>query len=57
MEKARIAIVGYGNIGRGVHKAINKNEELYGDMGLVGIITRRPEVVSEEVPSYIVWRL
>jgi len=49
MEKTRIAIVGYGNIGRGVHKAINKNEELYGDMGLVEIITRRPEVVSKEL--------
>lgn len=49
MDKIRMAIVGFGNIGRGVKKSIERNEELYGDVTLAGIITRRPEQVSEEV--------
>ncbi|MGX6979280.1 diaminopimelate dehydrogenase [Vagococcus elongatus] len=41
----RVAIVGYGNLGRGVEKAIKKNS----DMSLIGIFTRRkPETVSSE---------
>ncbi|AQP52843.1 diaminopimelate dehydrogenase [Vagococcus penaei] len=40
-----IAIIGYGNLGRGVEKAIKKNN----DMTLVGIFTRRqPETVTAE---------
>ncbi|MGN1378059.1 MAG: diaminopimelate dehydrogenase [Dorea sp.] len=37
MEKIRIGIVGYGNIGRGVEKAIARNE----DMELAAVFTRR----------------
>lgn len=37
MGKIRVAIVGYGNVGRGAEKAINKNH----DMELAGIFTRR----------------
>lgn len=40
-----IVIVGYGNIGKAVRKVINKNS----DMILMGIITRRPEQVKEEI--------
>ena len=42
MNKIRIGIVGYGNIGRGVELAIERND----DMELVAIVTRRnPEDV------------
>ena len=37
MDKIRIGIVGYGNIGRGVEKAIARNE----DMELTAVFTRR----------------
>ena len=37
-EKIRIGIVGHGNLGRGVERAIGKTS----DMRLVGIYTRRP---------------
>ena len=37
MEKIRIGIVGYGNIGRGVELAIARNE----DMELKAVFTRR----------------
>ena len=37
MEKIRIGIVGYGNIGRGVEQAIKRNE----DMELAAVFTRR----------------
>ncbi|MBU0760710.1 MAG: hypothetical protein KJ858_03395, partial [Nanoarchaeota archaeon] len=47
-----IAIVGYGNVGRGVHKAIQQNN----DMNLVGIVSRNPQRVFDEgvsdVPLY-----
>ncbi|MGC4019686.1 MAG: diaminopimelate dehydrogenase [Muricomes sp.] len=50
MEKIRIGIVGYGNIGRGVELAVERNE----DMELKAVFTRRaPETVktvSEGVP-------
>jgi len=39
-----IAIVGFGNIGRGVKKAVKRNA----DMKLAGIFTRRPEQVMRE---------
>lgn len=48
-EKVKIAICGYGNLGKGVEKEINKSK----DMELVGIFTRRnPEqlVVASKVP-------
>lgn len=38
MEKIKIGIVGYGNLGRGVEMAIRQNP----DMELAGIFTRRP---------------
>ena len=37
MEKVRIGILGYGNLGRGVELAIRQND----DMELAGIFTRR----------------
>lgn len=50
MEKIRIGIVGYGNIGRGVELAIERNE----DMELKAVFTRRaPEsvtIMTEGVP-------
>ena len=50
MEKIRIGIVGYGNIGRGVELAVERNE----DMELKAIFTRRePEsvqIMTEGVP-------
>ena len=36
-QSIRIGIVGYGNLGRGVETAIQKNP----DMNLVGVFTRR----------------
>lgn len=50
MEKIRIGIVGYGNIGRGVELAVERNE----DMELKAVFTRRaPEtvkIITEGVP-------
>ncbi len=40
----RVGIVGYGNIGRGVIKAIGLSQ----DMELAGIFTRRPEAVQKQ---------
>lgn len=45
MKTTSIAIVGYGNVGRGVHEAIGRNE----DMELSGILTRRPQLVEDEL--------
>ena len=43
MNKIRIGIVGYGNIGRGVELAVERND----DMKLVAVVTRRnPESVN-----------
>ena len=48
MEKIRIGIVGYGNIGRGVEKAVNYNA----DMELVAVFTRRdPATLTIDTPS------
>lgn len=41
MEKTRVGIVGYGNLGRGVELAAKQN-----DMQLVAIFTRRQELVK-----------
>ena len=43
-EKIRIAIVGYGNVGRGVYRAIARNP----DMEFAGIISRDPARVGAE---------
>jgi len=51
MEQIRVAIAGYGNLGRGVELAISQNK----DMELVGVFTRRgPEGVqtASGVPVY-----
>lgn len=51
MEKIRVAIAGYGNLGRGTEYALEKAE----DMTLAGIFTRRnPETLHPrtEVPVY-----
>ncbi len=49
-DTVKVAIVGYGNVGRGVHAAMAWNP----DMSLVGIITRRPEQVRKEAPDVAV---
>ncbi|MGB9721359.1 MAG: diaminopimelate dehydrogenase [bacterium] len=43
-NKIKIGIIGYGNLGKGVKNAIEKNS----DMELVEIITRRPDAVKRE---------
>ncbi|NQE46712.1 hypothetical protein C5S31_11890 [ANME-1 cluster archaeon GoMg2] len=51
MEKINIALVGYGNVGRGVEEAIKINV----DTELVAVLTRRPEQVRKElndVPAF-----
>ncbi len=55
-NKIKIAIVGYGNVARGVHKSILKNNKVNNDMELVGIISRRPEQVKEEVKEINVYK-
>lgn len=56
MEKIRIAILGYGNLGRGIECAVGQNE----DMELVAVFTRRdPSTVKtvSGVPVYGVEKL
>lgn len=43
-KKIKVAICGYGNLGKGVEKAIARST----DMELVAIISRRPEAVAKE---------
>ena len=45
MEKINIALVGYGNVGRGVEEATKLNP----DTELVAVLTRRPEQVRKEL--------
>ena len=48
-KKIRIAILGYGNLGRGAQKAVEKNP----DMELVGVFTRRdPKTIACAAPVY-----
>ena len=48
-KKIRIAILGYGNLGRGAEKAVKQSS----DMELVGVFTRRdPKTISCSVPVY-----
>ena len=54
--KIRVAIMGYGNLGRGIESAVRQN----GDMELVAVFTRRdPQTVkvAGEVPVYRVEEL
>ncbi|WP_106766138.1 diaminopimelate dehydrogenase [Paenibacillus faecalis] len=47
-QKIRVGIVGYGNLGRGVEKAIKQNS----DMELIAVFSRRdPESVSSEATA------
>ena len=49
--KIRVAIMGYGNLGKGIECAVEQND----DMELVGVFTRRaPETVTVRsgVPVY-----
>jgi len=43
----RIGIIGFGNVGKGVLKAVGKNS----DMELIAIFTRRPKKVHDEMES------
>ena len=50
MSKIRVGIVGYGNIGKGVEKAIRENA----DFELTAVLTRRqPDELVIETPSAI----
>ena len=54
MEKIRIGIAGYGNLGKGVEMAIRQND----DMELVGVFTRRdPENVKLATPGVKAYKL
>lgn len=54
MNKIRIGIAGYGNLGRGVELAIRQNN----DMELAGVFTRRaPETVKTLTPDVPVYHL
>ncbi|NCB93129.1 MAG: diaminopimelate dehydrogenase [Clostridia bacterium] len=54
MEKIRIGIAGYGNLGKGVELAIRQNA----DMELVGVFTRRdPETVKLATPGAKAYKL
>ena len=47
MEKIKIGIVGYGNLGKGVQYAVEQN----GDMEVVAVFTRRdPDSVKTVLP-------
>lgn len=47
MEKINIALVGYGNVGRGVEEALKL--KLNADTELVAVLTRRPDKVRKEL--------
>ncbi len=47
MQKIRVMIVGYGNVGRGVLQSIRRNP----DMELAGVVSRSPERVRRELPG------
>ena len=48
METINIALVGYGNVGRGVEEALKLKLKLNADTELVAVLTRRPEQVRKE---------
>ncbi|MFB0971820.1 MAG: diaminopimelate dehydrogenase, partial [Neofamilia sp.] len=49
MNKIKIGILGYGNLGKGVENGLKKNP----DMELVGIFSRRnPEDLNTPSPTY-----
>ena len=48
-EKTRLAIVGFGNVGKGVLNAAETNRKLYDDMEVVAILSRNPKRVDDEL--------
>ncbi|MFA6410310.1 MAG: diaminopimelate dehydrogenase [Candidatus Buchananbacteria bacterium] len=46
---ANVAIVGFGNVGQAVAAALTNNPELYPDLRLYAIFTRRPDAVQEQL--------
>jgi diaminopimelate dehydrogenase len=52
-NKIKVAIIGFGNLGKAVKYAISKNS----DMELVEIVTRRPEVVKKFIKKIPVFSL
>jgi diaminopimelate dehydrogenase len=56
-QPTKILIVGYGNVGRGVHRAIEANAKHYGDVELVGVVSRRLNVIAAELPNTPIYRL
>ena len=50
MQKIRVMIVGYGNVGRGVCRSIQNNP----DMELAGVVSRSPDRVRRELPGVTV---
>ncbi|MFV9678002.1 MAG: diaminopimelate dehydrogenase, partial [Methanosarcinales archaeon] len=53
MAKINIALVGYGNVGRGVEEALKLNA----DTELVAVLTRRPEQVRKELKDVPVFHI
>jgi len=53
LEKINIALVGYGNVGRGVEEALKLNA----DTELVAVLTRRPEQVRKELKEAQVFHI
>ena len=53
MEKINIALVGYGNVGRGVEEALKLNA----DTELVAVLTRRPEQVRKELKDVPIFHI
>jgi len=53
LEKINIALVGYGNVGRGVEEALKLNA----DTELVAVLTRRPEQVRNELNDVPVFHI
>ena len=54
MEKIRIGIAGYGNLGKGVELAVRQND----DMELMGVFTRRdPSTVTLATPGIPVYHM
>lgn len=47
MQKIRVMIVGYGNVGRGVRLSLERNS----DMEFAGVVSRSPERVQKELPG------
>ena len=52
-DKIKIAIVGYGNVGKGVHKAIERNP----DMLLYFILSRNPKRVEKTVSNIPIYHV